>query len=139
MTYTIKEVAQKTGLSIYTLRFYDKQGLLPFVMRNEAGYRTFTESDLSIIHTICCLKNTDMKISDIRQYVDYVMAGSATIGKRIKLLSAQRAKALAKQQQLTENLKEIDYKLNIYQSPEAVETINQARQYVKEEKQASKM
>ncbi len=68
MTYTIKEVAQKVGLSIYTLRFYDKQGLLPFVMRNTAGYRTFTDSDLSIIHTICCLKNTDMKISDIRQY-----------------------------------------------------------------------
>ncbi|AVK99560.1 MerR family transcriptional regulator [Pediococcus inopinatus] len=137
MTYTIKEVAQKTGLSIYTLRFYDKQGLLPFVMRNEAGYRTFTESDLSIIHTICCLKNTDMKISDIRKYIEYVMAGSVTIDKRAKLLSAQRQKVLDKQKQLAESLQEIDYKLGIYESPEGPEMINQARAYVKNEKQLS--
>ncbi|ANK62371.1 MerR family transcriptional regulator [Loigolactobacillus backii] len=137
MTYTIKEVAQKVGLSIYTLRFYDKQGLLPFVMRNAAGYRTFTDSDLSIIHTICYLKNTDMKISDIRQYIDYVMVGPATIDKRAKLLSEQRNKVLAKQKQLTESLGEIDYKLNIYNSPEAEQIIKQARAYVKNEKQLS--
>ena len=65
MSYSIKEVSQKVGLSIYTLRFYDKQGLLPFVARNDAGYREFTDGDLNLIHTICCLKETGMKISDI--------------------------------------------------------------------------
>lgn len=107
MTYTIKEVAQKFDLSIYTLRFYDKQGLLPFVQRNEAGYRVFTDTDLSLIKTICCLKDTDMKIRDIRQYIDYVMAGPSTIKQREQLLTKQRNKVLAKQQQLTENLNKI--------------------------------
>ena len=65
MTYSIKEVAEKTNLSIYTLRFYDKQGLLPFVSRNASGYRTFTEGDLHLLKTICCLKETGMKIADI--------------------------------------------------------------------------
>lgn len=65
MTYTIKEVADKVGLSAYTLRFYDKQGLLPFVSRNESGYRAFTDGDLHLLHTIICLKNTGMAISAI--------------------------------------------------------------------------
>ncbi|GEN94511.1 MerR family transcriptional regulator [Pediococcus ethanolidurans] len=138
MTYTIKEVAQKFDLSIYTLRFYDKQGLLPFVQRNEAGYRVFTDTDLSLIKTICCLKDTDMKIRDIRQYIDYVMAGPCTIKQREQLLTKQRNKVLAKQQQLTENLKEIDYKLQIYRSPKAKELITAARQVVKNEKSLMK-
>ncbi|EGP8367258.1 MerR family DNA-binding transcriptional regulator, partial [Listeria monocytogenes] len=54
MTYSIKEVSKIFNLSIYTLRYYDKQGLLPFVSKNQSGYREFTESDLNLIHTICC-------------------------------------------------------------------------------------
>lgn len=124
MTYSIKEVAQKTGLSIYTLRFYDQQGLLPFVQRNAAGYRTFTEGDLRLIHTICCLKNTGMKITDIRQYIDYVMAGTATIEQRRELLTAHRQKVVAKQHQIEVSLQEIDYKLATYSAPDAVAQIS---------------
>ncbi len=65
------------------------------------------------------------------------MAGPATIDKRAKLLSEQRNKVLVKQKQLTESLGEIDYKLNIYNSPEAEQIIKQARAYVKNEKQLS--
>lgn len=75
MTYSIKQVSQITGLSIYTIRYYDKQGLLPFVKRDSSGYRAFTDADMSLIHTICCLKNTQMKIADIKQYIDYCMIG----------------------------------------------------------------
>jgi DNA-binding transcriptional MerR regulator len=75
MTYTIKEVSEIFDLSIYTLRYYDKQGLLPFVSKNASGYREFTESDLGFIYTICCLKNTGMPLKDIRTYIDYCMQG----------------------------------------------------------------
>ena len=84
MTYSIKEVSEKVGLSIYTLRFYDKQRLLPFVARNQVGYREFTDGDLNIIHTICCLKDTGMKINDIREYVNDIMAGPTTIDEAAK-------------------------------------------------------
>ena len=124
MTYSIKEVAQKTGLSIYTFRFYDQQGLLPFVHRNAAGYRAFTEGDLRLIHTICCLKNTGMKITDIRQYIDYVMAGTATIEQRRVLLTAHRQMVVAKQHQIEVSLQEIDYKLATYSAPDAVAQIS---------------
>ncbi len=66
MTYTIKDISKMFGISIYTIRFYDKEGLLPFVMRNKSGNRVFTESDVGLFRTICCLKNTGMQLKDIK-------------------------------------------------------------------------
>lgn len=137
MTYTIKEVSEKVGLSIYTLRYYDKEGLLPFVARNEAGYREFTDGDLNIIHTICCLKNTGMKISKIRQYIGDVMAGPDSIEDRQQLLHDHREKILEQQRILSENLKEIDYKLDIYDAPNAGDIISRELQFAEAEKRAN--
>jgi len=139
MTYTIKDVSEKTGLSIYTLRFYDKQGLLPFVARNSSGYRAFTDGDLSLIHTINCLKNTGMKIKAIRQYIDYVMQGPATIKQREAMLLAHRKTVEAEQRKIAENLQEIDYKLNVYRSPDAVATVTKEQQFVQQEKIANQL
>lgn len=125
MTYTVKDVANMTGLSIYTLHYYDKEGLLPFVWRNKSGIRTFTESDIRLIKTICCLKNTGMQIKDIKKYVDFVMEGPSTIDLRKKLLSEQRQKTINQIDALNENLKHIDSKLDIYTSPDAVQIINE--------------
>ena len=49
MTYTIKEVSSLTGLSIPTLRYYDKEGLLPDLRRKESGYRIFSDEDLYVL------------------------------------------------------------------------------------------
>ncbi|MGL4373259.1 MAG: MerR family DNA-binding transcriptional regulator, partial [Turicibacter sp.] len=46
MSYTIKQVSEKTNLSTHTIRFYEKEGLLPSVHRNELGNRSFTDTDL---------------------------------------------------------------------------------------------
>ncbi|MCI1983586.1 MAG: MerR family transcriptional regulator [Bifidobacteriaceae bacterium] len=128
MTYSIKDVSERTGLSIYTLRYYDKQGLLPFVARNSAGYREFTDGDLLLLHTICCLKNTGMKISDIRRYIDFVMEGPSSVAHRRALLESHRA-AVQKQLVLVRNnLKEIDAKLAIYSAPDAAAKVSQELQ-----------
>lgn len=137
MTYTIKTVAAKTGLSIYTLRFYDKQGLLPFVSRDASGYRAFTDGDLQLLHTICCLKNTGMKISDIRQYIAAVMQGPQSIPQRKRLLRAHRQAILAQQAALQENLQEVDMKLSIYESPAAESLVDQELAVIQAEKRAN--
>lgn len=139
MTYTIKEVAAKTNLSVYTLRFYDKQGLLPFVVRNQSGYREFTEGDLNLLKTICCLKNTGMKIKDIRTYINYVMTGPSTIAQRKKLLMQHRQAVLAEQQKITENLAEIDYKLDIYGSTDATKIVAAEYEFVVAEKKVNQL
>ncbi len=137
MLYQIKDVAKKTGLSIYTLRYYDLKGLLPFVARNAAGYRVFTDGDLHLLHTICCLKNTGMKIADIRNYIDDVMKGPSTIEHRQHLLQQHREQILANQATIMANLKGIDEKLAIYQNPRAVDLVNQERAIAEAEKIAN--
>ena len=119
MTYSIKTIAERTGLSIYTLRFYDKSGLLPFVARDAAGYRAFTDGDLLLLHTICCLKDTGMKIADIRRYIDLVMAGPETVAARAALLRRHRTAVVAEQERIARSLEEIDYKLNMYADVDA--------------------
>lgn len=134
MTYTIKDVARITGLSIFTIHFYDKEGLLPFVSRNKSGIRVFTESDINQIMTICCLKNTGMQIKDIKKYIDYCMEGTGTINSRKELFAEHRAKIISQINALHENLKLIDSKLEIYSSPNAAEIINALRRIVDDEK-----
>jgi DNA-binding transcriptional MerR regulator len=58
-----------------TIRFYDKEGLLPFVERMESGYRIFSENDLAMLRTIDCLKKTGMPIKQIRQFISWVQQG----------------------------------------------------------------
>ena len=137
MTYTIKEVAHKVGLSAYTLRFYDKQGLLPFVSRDQSGYRAFTDGDLHLLHTIICLKNTGMTISNIRQYIGYVMAGPESIAKRRQLLTDHRHAILDQQARIMTNLQEVDYKLALYNNPDASKLVLAELAQAKSEKRAS--
>ncbi|MFV0561032.1 MAG: MerR family transcriptional regulator [Enterococcus sp.] len=135
MTYTIKEVAKIFNLSTYTLRYYDKEGLLPFVSKNESGYREFTEADLGLIHTICCLKNTGMPIKDIRTYITYCMEGPDTIPLRKELLLAHKKNVLENLEKIQENLKGIDQKLTTYSSPDAKEIITKQWQFSSWEKE----
>ena len=65
MSYTIGQVAKKLGISTYTLRYYDKEGLIPNVKRMKNGVRIFEESDLHFLQVIFCLKKTGMAIEAV--------------------------------------------------------------------------
>ncbi|HEX9027179.1 MAG TPA: MerR family transcriptional regulator [Clostridium sp.] len=134
MTYTIKDISKMFDVSIYTIRFYDKEGLLPFVLRNKSGNRVFTESDVSLFGTICCLKNTGMQLKDIKKYIDFCMEGSSTIDERKKLLLAHQEVILNQINELNENMNLIRSKIEKYTSPDAVQIINEERKKVHEEK-----
>jgi Predicted transcriptional regulators len=123
MTYTVKDIAKKFGLSIHTIRFYDKEGLLPFVSRNKSGIREFTESDVGLFEVICCLKNSGMQLKDIKKYIDYCMEGTGTIGARKEMLLEHKKVILNHMDALKQNLKIIDYKIDMYDSPEAARIV----------------
>lgn len=125
MTYSIGDVAKISGLSISTIRFYDKEGLLPFVSKNKSGNRAFTESDVLLIQMICCLKNTGMQIKDIKKYIDFCMEGARTIDLRKKLLLEHRKGLISHIDALTENLKLIDSKIENYDSSNAAEIVDE--------------
>ncbi|MBC1210622.1 MerR family transcriptional regulator [Listeria booriae] len=138
-TYSIKDVAAYFDISISSIRFYDKNGLLPFVSKNESGHRVFTESDMNFIHTICCLKNTGMPIKDIKRYIQLCMNGPNSISERKTMLQEHKAHVLREQEKLQENLKEIDIKIARYDSKNATSIIQAQIQYVTAEKKAHDM
>ena len=75
MSYTAGEVAKKLGITKDSLRYYEKEGLLPPIERDSSGHRVFSDSDIDWIFLIRCLRDTDMQIFKIRQYVSLVMRG----------------------------------------------------------------
>ncbi|MFF2481444.1 MerR family transcriptional regulator [Paenibacillus sp. NPDC058071] len=117
MNYTINEVAAKYGLTAHTLRFYDKEGLLPFLTRSGSGRRTFTEDDLEWVALICCLKDTGMAIKEIKQYIDWCMEGSRTIHIRKALFREHRSAVLKQIEDLNKHLELIDSKIAFYEQP----------------------
>ena len=72
MIYTVGEMAQKLGVPTSTLRYYDKEGLLPFVERSSGGIRMFRENDFEWLQVIRCMKKAGMSIKDIRQYIEHL-------------------------------------------------------------------
>lgn len=114
MGYTISQVAEKFNLTAHTIRYYDKEGLLPFVDRSKAGNREFSNSDLDWLRLICCLKNTGMPIKQIKQYIEWCLQGDDTLEIRRQMFIDHRKEVLRQMNDLKENLKTIDYKLKFY-------------------------
>lgn len=114
--YSIKEISEMLGLPASTIRYYDKQGLLPFIERSEGGYRRFSEEDLGLLKMIECLKKTGMPIREILQFTRWLQQGDASLRERYEMF-LERRKAVEKQiEQLQETLKVIDYKCWYYET-----------------------
>ena len=109
MSYTISEAAQKTGLPPSTIRFYDKEGLLPNIKRKN-GIRMFEDMDLRLMGLLTCLKNTGMPIKRIRDYVELTSKGDETLQERYEIIKAQRQFVLDQIEQLQYYLEELDFK-----------------------------
>lgn len=86
MGYTIKEVAEKLNISQYTLRYYDKEGLIPYLKREKNGIRRYTDEDIDWINMIISLRNIDMPITKIHEYITLYLQGDKTIEQRRELI-----------------------------------------------------
>lgn len=103
-----------TEISAPTLRYYEKEGLLPHVKRNESGKRLYDEEDLSWIHFVTALRATGMPIAQIQRYVYLYKEGDTTISER-KGMMLQHKKEIEKSiKELYFNLDKINYKLALY-------------------------
>jgi len=116
MGISIGKAAERAGLSVHTLRYYEKEGLLPFVDRSPSGTRCFKESDFEWLAMIHCLKNTGMTIRDIHEFVGWSMEGDATLQKRLDMFLAQRQEIEARMLEFQKYLEKIEYKINYYEN-----------------------
>jgi len=114
--YSINDVAEICDLSAYTIRFYDKEGLLPFITRNNTGNRQFSENDLEMIKLICCLKNSGMQIKDIKKYIDLFMVGDSTASMRKQMMIDHRKSVIKQISDLKKQLSIIELKIAFYES-----------------------
>ncbi len=106
----IGEISTLTGMSISTLRYYDKAGLLPNIKRDKSGIRIFSEQDIQSLKIIECLKISGMKIQDIKKFMLWCQEGDATIDKRLKLFQEQEKKLRNEIKKLNQSLDLIKYK-----------------------------
>lgn len=118
MDYGIKTMAQKAGLTEYTLRYYEREGLLPPVERDGNGRRRFSDRDLDWISLIRCLRDTGMPISGIRRYVALCKGGSSTVPARRQLLADHKVYIEKKIRQFEKYAKKIDGKIEYYRQLE---------------------
>lgn len=127
MKYTIGEMAKKLNVAPSTLRYYDKEGLLPFVERSEGGIRMFKDADFRWLSTIECLKKTGMPIKEIKCFIDWCLEGDATIDKRLALIDRQREVVFQQLQQIQDTLEMLDYKHWYYETAKAAGTCDVPR------------
>jgi DNA-binding transcriptional MerR regulator len=114
---SIAEAARRTGVSVHTLRYYERAGLvITPVDRTAGGRRRYQKLDLDWIKICTRLRATGMPIKTIRRYAELVSGGPGNEQERLALLEAHQADVTAKLAELTENLKLIDHKIDVYRS-----------------------
>ena len=124
MFYTVGEMAKRMGVAASPLRYYDKEGLLPFVERSPGGIRLFRETDVEWLNVIGCLKSAGMSIGDIREYIRLAMQGDGTIDQRLALFKRQRETLLRQMAALQNTLDMLDYKCWFYEQAQAAGSID---------------
>jgi DNA-binding transcriptional MerR regulator len=112
---TIAEAARRTGVSVHTLRYYERAGLVvTSIDRTAGGRRRYHKLDLDWIVVCTKLRTTGMPIRSIRRYAELVAAGPGNEKERLALMEAHRADVVAKLAEVQESLKTIDHKIDVY-------------------------
>ena len=114
--YSIKEVSEITHLSIPTLRYYDREGLLPCLERKESGYRVFSEIDLTMLEIIECFKKSGLQIKEMKCFIELIKQGDASLEARYNLFVERKEAVESQIAELEKMLKLINHKCWYYQT-----------------------
>lgn len=114
MKYSIGDVAKLTGISVSTLRFYDKEGFFKDLKRTEGGIRVFSDKELEVLNVIDCLKHSGLSIKDIKEFLIWCAEGDSSIEKRRALFYARKEEVMSQIALLQETLDFLKYKCWFY-------------------------
>ena len=112
--YSIHEVCERTGLTAHTLRYYEKEKLLPNVSRSAGGFRQYSEEDMEALGMICCLKNTGMSLQDISRFMELAREGDQTLRERCELLKKHRDNVIARMEEMQGHLEKVTWKVDYF-------------------------
>ena len=125
MLYKIGEMAKILGVAASTLRYYDKEGLLPFVERSSGGIRMFTDKDYEWLKVIECLKKSGLFIKEIKAFIDMIKRGDASLAERLELFRSRKDAVKKQIEDMQQTLELLEFKCWYYE---------QSLQYGTEEK-----
>lgn len=114
--YSIREAAERTGVTAHTLRYYEQIGLLKPIQRTSSGYRCYTDDDLGWVDFLTCLRATGMSIQGMLQFVRLAHTGEHTVPTRCDLLEEHRDALHQRIRELQEYLSVIDAKITTYRT-----------------------
>ena len=112
--YTMKQTCEQTGLSYETLKFYCNQGLVPNVKRDSQNRRVFSDKDIAWINSLSCLKNCNMGIAEMKEYLRLCLQGQETIPERKVILERKRRELELERQRIQDSIAYIDWKQGFY-------------------------
>ena len=110
----IGALAERTGRSIHTIRWYEAQRLIPGVARDATGRRVYTEQHVNWLELMERLRNTGMSVAQMREYTALVCEGRSTLRARHTLLVAHRAQVTETMAEWARSLALIDGKIDFY-------------------------
>lgn len=116
MEYLIGDVAKKMNINSSTIRFYDKEGLMPFVQRDAAGRRKFKQQDMNFLEVIDCLKKSGVPVKDIAHFVRLCMEGDGTLQERYDYLDQEEKNLQGKIDELNDKLDFLRFKKWYYKT-----------------------
>ncbi len=112
--FTIKQISEKTNLTEHTLRYYDREGLIPLITRTKSGIRQFSEDDLEWINLICCLRNSGMPLQEIKEFMQLCLKGKDSLEERRELLIKHRSRIQEQMKNLDNSLNIVNFKIDHY-------------------------
>lgn len=111
---TIGDVSKKYDISIDAIRYYEKEGLIGPIKKNNRGIREFSENDLNQLEFIKCLRTANLPINALVEYMKLFKKGDETIKERRQILVNQKEKVLQQLQDLQKAYDKLNYKIELY-------------------------
>lgn len=111
----IAEVSEQYGISLDTLRYYERIGLIPPVTRNESGIRDYKELDVRRVEFVKCMRSAGLPIEVLIEYIGLVQRGDQTIEARKDILVEQRELLVSRMEQMQKTLDILNHKIEVYE------------------------
>ena len=111
----ISEAAEATGLNASTIRYYEKEGLIPTVNRDNGGIRKFSKENVDWIEFIKCMRGAGLSIDSLQNYTEMLRQGDSTISARKKLLEEERQLLIEKRMEIDETIERLNIKIDNYE------------------------
>lgn len=116
MNYTISQVSKALNIPTSTIRYYDKEGLLPTMERKSSGYRLFSDTEIEMLGLIECLKEIGMSIKEIKNYAKLTQLGDNSLKERYLMFLEQRKTVEEQMEKLKQSMEIIEDKCLYYEA-----------------------